>query len=318
MTQKFLGILLCIAILLSLAGCAPENPPTSAESPNPTAESGVTITDALGNTALLTGQSRVACGYASFAECWLLAGGSLVGVTQDAIDERGLDVGDAASIGTVKSIDPEKLVAQQPDYVILSADLTAHLELQESLDQMEIAYGYFRVDTFADYKALMEQFCAVTERDDLFRENVLAVEERIDAIMEKIPASDDRTVLLLRAFSTGMKAKRDDNLAGQILKQFGTTNLADLTPSLLEELSVEEIVAQDPDYIFITTMGSESDALEYLKNNVENDPAWSELSAVKNDRYILLPQDLFHYKPNNRWDESYEYLAKILYPESFS
>ena len=56
---------------------------------------------------------------------------------------------------------------------------------------------------------------------------------------------------------------------------------------------------------------------EYLKENFENNPAFSSLKAVKNSNYILLPKDLFHYKPNNRWDESYEYLAKILYPEVF-
>ena len=32
-------------------------------------------------------------------------------------------------------------------------------------------------------------------------------------------------------------------------------------------------------------------------------------------RYVILPGELFHYKPNKRWGESYEYLADILYPE---
>ena len=32
---------------------------------------------------------------------------------------------------------------------------------------------------------------------------------------------------------------------------------------------------------------------------------------------IVLPKDLFHYKPNNRWGESYQYLGEILYPELF-
>lgn len=38
---------------------------------------------------------------------------------------------------------------------------------------------------------------------------------------------------------------------------------------------------------------------------------------MKEDRYIVLPKDLFHYKPNNRWGESYQYLGEILYPELF-
>ncbi|NMB09003.1 MAG: ABC transporter substrate-binding protein [Tissierellia bacterium] len=50
---------------------------------------------------------------------------------------------------------------------------------------------------------------------------------------------------------------------------------------------------------------------------MESNPAWSTLSAVKNDRYIILPKDLYMFKPNHRYAEAYEGLAKILYPEVF-
>lgn len=63
------------------------------------------------------------------------------------------------------------------------------------------------------------------------------------------------------------------------------------------------------------TMGSEKNAKTYMAENIENNPAWSKLSAVKNGRYIYLPKDLFHYKPLNRWDESYAYIAKLLLNE---
>ena len=84
-----------------------------------------------------------------------------------------------------------------------------------------------------------------------------------------------------------------------------------------EDLSIEEIVKSDPDYIFVTTMGDEENAKAYLENNALNHPAWSGLTAVKDNNYYILPKDLFHYKPNNRWSESYEYLAKIIWPEIF-
>ena len=91
----------------------------------------------------------------------------------------------------------------------------------------------------------------------------------------------------------------------------------DKYPSMLEDLSLEQIINDDPEFIFVSFMGSEDAAKEYLQDNFEKSPSFASLSAVKNSNYILLPKDLFHYKPNNRWDESYEYLAKILYPEVF-
>ena len=80
---------------------------------------------------------------------------------------------------------------------------------------------------------------------------------------------------------------------------------------------MEQIIKEDPRYIFVLTMGDEQAAVDYMGQNVESDPAWSSLTAVKEGRYLFLPQELFHYKPNERWDESYEYLAKIIYPELF-
>ncbi len=306
--KKLLSLLLALCLLATLIGCDTQEPDG--------ADGKIAITDAFGNVAYLDVDSKVVCGYASFAECWLLSGGTLVGVTEDAVSEHGLAVGDAAIIGSVKHIDLEKVVSLTPDYLILSADLTAHLSLRESLDAMGIAYGYFRVDVFEDYKALMTQFCAVSGRNDLFYEHVTVVEEEIAEIKAKIPQTD-KTVLLMRAFSTGMKAKTDDNLAGVILREFGLTNLAAEEASMLEDLSLEHIVKSDPDFIFAMTMGNEEGALQYLQTNAESNPAWRELSAVKNGNYHLLPKELFHYKPNHRWSESYEYLARLIFPEVF-
>ena len=61
---------------------------------------------------------------------------------------------------------------------------------------------------------------------------------------------------------------------------------------------------------------SDEDAMAYMEQTFQQNPAWAGLSAVQADRYILLPRDLFHYKPNARWGESYAYLANILYPKA--
>ena len=104
-------------------------------------------------------------------------------------------------------------------------------------------------------------------------------------------------------------------MVGYMLEDLGADNMVARHESLLEDINLEEIIAEDPDYIFITTMGSEQQAMDYMAQNVENNPAWQQLTAVQNDRCLTLPKDLFHYKPNARWGESSAYLAKILYPE---
>lgn len=98
-----------------------------------------------------------------------------------------------------------------------------------------------------------------------------------------------------------------------MLAELGCVNIADSEGSLLENLSMEVVVEEDPEYIFVTTMGSSSEALAALSQNIKSNPAWKSLTAVKEGRYYELDPELFHEKPNERWAESYARLAQILY-----
>lgn len=332
--KRILPLFLALALLLT--GCAAvsttestsqavsqvDSPSSAPESASSQLESAgeVSITDSNGSQITLdTSAPRVVAAYSSFAEAWLLAGGELCGVTQDALEQRDLGLPeDIAVVGTVKEPNAEEIIALEPDLVLLASDITAQADIRDVLENAGLACAFFQVDTFADYAFMMEQLCAITGREDLYEENVTQVGQQIEEAQANAALSSTRpNVLLIRAFSTGIKAKTDDELAGAILKDLGAHNIADDHPSMLEDLSLEEVIAADPGYIFVTTMGDEQKALDYLNGLIQQNPAWSELSAVKEDRYIVLPKDLFHYKPNNRWGESYQYLGEILYPQLF-
>ena len=298
------------AALLTACGA-----PTPAETDVPAPQT-VTFTDALGYEAAIESWERVVSLYGSFAETWMLAGGALVGTTSDALEERQLDLGEGvAVVGTVKSPNLEEIIAADPDFVILAADIAGQAELHQALADASIPHAYFRTDTFDEYLSMLELFCSMNGRQDLYEKNGLAVQEQIDAVLDAVAGQSQPTALLIRAYSSGAKAKGDDNLAGVILRDLGADNLVTRHESLLEDLSLEEIIAADPDFILVTTMGaSDEAAMAFMADTFESNPAWTGLSAVRNGRYVLLPRDLFHYKPNARWGESYAYLAKILYP----
>lgn len=299
--------LLCIFLaLILLCGCSSQQK-TPAQ---------LTFTDDLGYTVELQSWERVVSLYGSFAEVWLLAGGNLVGTTEDAVTERNLPLGEeTAIVGTVKDPNLEAILAARPDFVILSADTANQVKFHDTLSQAGIDHAYYRVDTFEDYLSMLEQFCAMTGNPQSYETYGTAVQAQIDTVLDKVRGQDAPTALLLRAYSTGVKAKGADNLTGFMLRDLGAVNIADSDTSLLENLSLEAIIATDPDYIFVTIMGDDQAALAYLQENWENNPAWAGLSAVKNARVEVLPKNLFHYKPNADWGESYAYLARILYPE---
>lgn len=127
-------------------------------------ETAITITDSTGAQITLdTRAPRVVAAYSSFAESWLLAGGELCGVTQDALEERDLGLPeDTAVVGTVKEPNAEEIIALEPDLVILAQDIAAQTEVKDVLENAGLACASFQVDTFEDYAFMMEQFTAIT------------------------------------------------------------------------------------------------------------------------------------------------------------
>ena len=319
--KKKILLLLLLLILLE-TGCSNGKSNKISNADNKNNEAYYTFTDSLGNSVILkTRPERVISLEGSYAEIWILAGGEVIGVTDDVIQEGRLEVSDEINIvGTVKNPNIEEILSLSPDFILLSPDIENHLKIADILKDANIAHAYFKVEYFEDYLNMLDICTDITGNKDLYEEHGLKVKNNIEGILSKIEndSSDKPEVLFVRAFSSGAKAKKDDNLTCKILEDLGTVNIANKHPSLLEELSIEKIIEEDPDFIFVTTMGNTEKAIEALKNGIERNPAWSNLSAVKNNRYIILPKELFHYKPNAKWGESYKYLAEIIYPEIFN
>ena len=85
----------------------------------------------------------------------------------------------------------------------------------------------------------------------------------------------------------------------------------------MDKLRHESIVTADPDYIFLTTQRTDTDAaLDNVQETLINSPVWSSLTAVKENHYYVLDKRLYNLKPNARWGEAYKELADILYQEN--
>ena len=104
------------------------------------------------------------------------------------------------------------------------------------------------------------------------------------------------------------------NLASEMLAALDCANIADSEKSLLETLSMEAILAADPDFIFLVEQSADpDDARRMLEKTLFADPAWQTLTAVREGRCFVMDPALYNLKPNARWGEAYEALADILY-----
>lgn len=247
----------------------------------------------------------------SNAELWVLAGGELVATSDDALKIDGLNE-DVVSLGDMDHVSLEAVAALEPDLLILFSSDPAQKALGEAASEIGIPVYFTNIDNFSDYKGVMKEFTAMTGREDLFEKNVVKVGENIDRIKESVPKENtQQTYLLLHVSATKSKAEKNDYFACEIFNDMGLTNVA-ADESIFNELSMEAVISADPDYIFVVPRGDEKKAMAEFEGIFASDPAWQELTAVKNKRYTLLSKDLFGLKPNDRWDTAYEEAYKLI------
>ena len=272
--------------------------------------------DDLGREVTVGNPERVAALIGSFTDIWLLAGGTVTAAANDSWESLNLPLGeDVVNLGSIQEPDIEKLIASQPELVLASANTDADLEMEEILKQAGIPTAYFAVSSFEEYLHMLDICTQITGRRDLYEENGLKVQENIEKTRERIDGSAPK-VLFLRASSSSVKAKGSEgNVCGEMLSDLGCINIADSDQTLLEDLSMEAIIAADPDYIFVTFQGNNQEAaMQNVEEMLLSNPAWTSLSAVKEGNYHLLDKRLYNLKPNAKWGQAYEGLADILYP----
>ena len=306
MKKRLVTALLAIIILFSVS-C--DNPVKD------DSVDGTVIVDDLGREVNVESFSRVAALTGSLGDIWMLAGGTLSAVAEDAWSELSLELDDnTVNLGSSHAISKDTLISLFPDLVIASSRLSNQLELREALESCNIDVVYFDIPDVEGYVRVLEKLTSITKNADRFYEYGESVLSDVESIIERNRDREAQSVLVLRASSSSIKVKNSQGtMRGGMLKDLGCINIADNDTYLLESLSVEGILLSNPDRIFVLQMG---DDIETVKQETyrmfEENPLWYELDAVKEGRVYFMEKRLYNIKPNARFAEAYEGLEKIL------
>lgn len=256
-------------------------------------------------------EDRVVALSKSNAELWILAGGSLVATSDDAMNIPGLNP-DAVTLGDMDHVSLESIAALEPDLLILFSDEPAQRALGEAAKDIGIPVQGMDINSFSDYAAVMRDLTDRTGRKDLYEQHVLRVEEGIREVIRQTGSRfAGKSYLLLHVSATKNKAEKNNYFTCEMLNSLGMVNIAD-DEALWNELSMEAIVVADPDYILVVPRGDNRKALEGFREKFASGPVWPALTAVRENRFHVLDKELFGLKPNARWDEAYRQLAEIL------
>ncbi len=315
--KALLKKLICCLILscLLLNGCGTSNDEVASET---VSETGVTFTDDLGRQVTVDHPKRVACLIASFADIWCLAGGAeqIVAATDATWTYYDLPLrDDVVHLGAAKELNLEQLLACEPDLVLASCGTDRNVALEETFDQMGINVAYFSVNSFEDYLRMLKVCTQIAGNAENYETYGIAVQTQVENALLRADGTRP-SVLYIRATGSSCKVKNSEgSVLGEMLAALDCENIADRDNSLLEQLSIEEILLADPEYIFVVLQSADpTEAQEVLETTLLRNPAWKSLTAVRKGRYYVMDPNLYNLKPNARWGEAYEKLADILYP----
>lgn len=282
----------------------------------------VKFTDSLGREVKVTDPKRTAALIGSYADVWHQAGGTVCASAEDAWDDFEFEMPeDAVNLGMTKEPSLEKLFEAQPDFILASTNTRANMELLDTLEATGIPTAYFEIMEFEDYLEMLNICTQITGRADLYEENGLNVQKQIQTVLEKseerIAKNGSPKVLVLVASASSIRAKNSSTgVLATMLRDLGCANIADSEHNLLENLNIEYILKEDPDYIFAVQSGDDTEGTQKaLDELMGSGTAWSGLTAVKEGRVYLMDKRLYNLKPNARWGEAYEGLERILSDE---
>lgn len=262
--------------------------------------------------ALPQNPKRVAVLFSSLAEMWQDAGGEVAITVGESVSrgivEAGVPLVDG---GAGKTVNVELLLSLAPDLVILSGDIPAQRDAAKILRRAGIAVLACHVETLSDYLSLFGVMTELTGDGDAYREKGEGVRLAAEQILQRERAPFSFVFIRAGATPSSVKPKTSgEHFAAGMLLELGGECLSD-GGAFSGDLSLETLLALDPDFLFFVTMGDEEAAKENIRSLLAGE-AFLALSAVRSGRVFILEKELFHYKPNARWAEAYAALSDLL------
>lgn len=236
--------------------------------------------------------------------------GNIVGrpTAQGEVEEKLKDI---PEVGSTNEINIEKVAALSPDLVIAHRQLNAKdIPALEQLGVKVLQTGATSLDEINQSIELLGKVMNKnTEAEQLIQEINNKIKELSSASNKEI-----RSLIIFGVPGNWMVAL-PNSLSGNFLEAVGGYNIAKDYPKLEKfpqyaQLNIERIVESNPDIIFLITPGSPEAAKTSFTAEMEKNPSWKSIAAVKNEHFITLPNSLFGSNPGAKVIESLNYLHK--------
>lgn len=312
------GHILSLLLVVSffLGGCIPSKAsvpvvPTLAPTQAP-----ITMVDATGQTISLPepAQRIVSLAPANTEILFALGAGSQV-VGRDMFSDYPAEAQSVTDIGGgFSGLNIEAIVAQQPDLVLGSALLPPD-QVKALQDVGLVVYVLENPQDFEGLYTIIRAVARLSGREGQAGKLVNDIKQRVDAVQAKASSVEKRPLVFYELDGTDPNAPwtpGPGTFIDMLIKMAGGENLGSSLKGEWVQVSIEELIARDPEIILIgdATWGG------VTLDDVRARTGWEDLTAIQKGSLFVFDDNLVS-RPGPRLVEGLEAMARLLHPELF-
>ncbi|WP_240941932.1 ABC transporter substrate-binding protein [Paenibacillus sp. HB172176] len=221
---------------------------------------------------------------------------------------------DVPVVGSVHTVDLEKIAMLHPDVVLGNYPINS--KDAASLEGIGTQIILTEANSIADIQKQIALFGELLGKEGAAAEWNAKIDSELAEVKAAYPQQAKKVLIVYGAPGTYLAAL-PNSLAGNLLETAGGTNVAAQFPRLQSypqyaQLNTERVVEADPDVVLIMTHADSDEVKDGFTKEMESNPAWNSLSAVRNGQIHVLPPALFGTNPGTRVIDAVKLLGELL------
>ena len=221
---------------------------------------------------------------------------------------------DLPEVGQAMSPDLEIVASLEPDLFIMDSNFQASVE--ESLSQYGLNTFFFETGSYSDFVNSIKQLGVEINREDEAKKLVNEIEASVTKALEK-KGDQSPTVAVIFGAGENFMLATDTSYLGDLVKTLGATNITskldgDMSSAYVQ-FSLEQILAQNPDYVLRFAHGNIEQTKKMFDEAFDANDAYQELDAVKSGKVYDLDPTIFNVSANLEITTAIETLGEIFY-----
>ncbi len=221
---------------------------------------------------------------------------------------------DLPEVGQAMSPDLEIVASLEPDLFIMDSNFQASVE--ESLSQYGLNTFFFETGSYSDFVNSIKQLGVEINREDEAKKLVNEIEASVTKALEK-KGDQSPTVAVIFGAGENFMLATDTSYLGDLVKTLGATNITskldgDMSSAYVQ-FSLEQILAENPDYVLRFAHGNIEETAKMFDAAFDSNEAYQQLDAVKSGKVYDLDPTIFNVSANLEITTAIETLGEIFY-----